>query len=256
MEKSSQRYSVKALAELANVSVRTLHHYDEIGLLKPSFRSEKGYRFYQKSELFRLQQILFYKMLGYELAEIKQVLDRKDFDLIKSLQSQRKALSAKASNLKLLIATIDKTINELKKQEGMITDKEMYEGFSDEEVQSIKVETKERWGDEALAVEARIKAMSKKSWKDTKQEADEINLWLANLIHKPVSDPEVQKVVQLHFNHMNKFYEVSEARYRGLANMYVEDERFKSHYDKVKPGLAEFLNKAIHEFCDNGMKVG
>lgn len=256
MEKGSQRYSVKSLAELAGVSVRTLHHYDEIDLLKPSFRSDKGYRFYQKAELFRLQQIMFYKMLGYELSEIKQALDSEDFDLIKSLQSQRKALSAKASNLKKLISTIDKTIHELKNQEGMITDKEMYEGFSEDEVEAIKAETQERWGDEATAVNERIKAMSKKSWADTKQEAAEINLWLANLIHKPVQDIEVQKVVQLHFNHMNKFYEVSEERYRGLANMYVEDERFKAHYDAVKPGLAEFLKKAIHQFCDNGMNVG
>lgn len=255
MKNGNQQYSVKQLSELAGVSVRALHHYDEIDLLKPSYRSDKGYRFYQREELFRLQQIMFYKTLGYSLDKIKSILDTKDFDLITALQSHKRVLETRAVDLNKLLETIDKTINELKNKEGMITDKEMYEGFRPEEVASIKEETREKWPEESVEVESRIKEMSKSAWRETKQEAEEINLWLSNLMHKPVADVEVQKVIKLHFQHLHRFYEVSEERYRGLATMYVEDERFKAHYDKVKPGLAEFLNKGIHQFCDNGMEV-
>lgn len=255
MDNDNQRYTVKSLAKLAGVSVRTLHHYDEIGLLSPAERSEKGYRYYRKAELFRLQQIMFYKTLGYELGKVKQILDKESFDLITSLQFQKEELRKKSDNLELLITTIDKTISELKNKEGMITDEEMYEGFSAEEAQSMQKEARERWGGEVDAVHQNIKQMSKQGWSETKQEAEEINLWLANLIHKPVDDVEVQKVVQLHFQHMNKFYEVSEARYRGLADMYVQDDRFKDYYERVKPGLANFLNRGIHVFCDNGMRL-
>ncbi|OEK00075.1 hypothetical protein BFP97_00450 [Roseivirga sp. 4D4] len=255
MEKGHQQYSVKQLSQLAGVSIRTLHHYDEIGLLNPAKRSEKGYRFYGKEELFKLQQIMFYKTLGYGLGEIKSILNDEGFDLITALQSHREVLKKRAVHLDKLMVTIDKTINELKNKEGMITDKEMYEGFDPKEVEAIKTETADRWPDEAKETEHRIKSMSKAAWKETKQEAEEINLWLSNLMHKPVEDVEVQKVVKLHFEHLHRFYEVSEEHYRGLAEMYVEDDRFKAHYDKVKPGLAEFLRKAIQQFCDNGMEV-
>ncbi len=255
MKNGDQQYSVKQLAALAGVSIRTLHHYDEIGLLKPASRTEKGYRYYQNGELLRLQQILFYKTLGYSLEEIKPILDKEDFDLITALQSHKVVLQERVDNMNKLMVTIDKTISELKNQEGMITDKEMYDGFSPKEISSRKSETKERWPEESVHVEKKIREMSKTAWSDTKQEGDEINLWLSNLIHKPVNDIEVQKVIQLHFHHLNKFYAVSEERYRALATMYLEDERFKAHYEGVKPGLATFLHQGIQQFCDNGMKV-
>lgn len=255
MENGNRQYSVKQLSALAGVSIRALHHYDEIDLLKPALRSEKGYRYYGKTELLKLQQIMFYKTLGYDLESIKRILNTDDFDLITALQSHKKVLESRVVDLNKLMSTIDKTINELKNKEGMITDKEIYEGFQPEEVESIKAETKERWPEESATVENRIKEMSKAAWKDTLQEADEINLWLSNLTHKSPKSTEVQEVIKLHFDHLHKFYEVSEARYRGLADMYVSDERFKAHYEKVKSGLAEFLNKGIHQFCDNGMEV-
>lgn len=255
MEKDHRQYSVKQLSKLAGVSIRTLHHYDEIGLLSPAKRSDKGYRLYGTDELFILQQIMFYKTLGYGLETIKSILNDKDFDLITALQSHREILKQRAVHLDKLMTTIDKTIHELKNKEGMITDAEMYEGFDPKEVESIKSETAERWPDEAKETEERIRSMSKAAWKETKQEAEEINLWLSNLMHKPVTDMEVQKVIKHHFEHLNRFYKVSEERYRGLADMYVHDDRFKAHYDEVKPGLAEFLRKGIHQFCDNGMEV-
>ena len=254
MGNNNQQYSVKSLARLAGVSVRTLHYYDKIGLLTPAQRSENGYRYYRKAELYRLQQIMFYKTIGYGLADIKEMLDKEGFDIITSLRFQKKTLTTQYAELKKLITTIDKTINELKNKEGMITDKELYEGFTEKQAQKMRNEATERWGDEVGLVEKDIKAMSKQGWRDIKQEAEEINLWLANLIHKPVEHAEVQKVVYLHFQHMNKFYKVSEVRYRGLADMYVQDERFKQYYEAVKPGLANFLSKGIHKFCDNGMR--
>ena len=250
MDKSDKVYTVKQLSELAGVSVRTLHHYDQIGLLIPSARSETNYRFYNTDDLLRLQQILFYRELDFSLKEIREVLYAKNFDLIKSLRLQRKSLKQKLGRYETLITTIDKTINKLKNQEGMITDKEMYEGFTPEEIERNRKEVREKWGAETLAqTEANIKSMGKQEWGEIKQEADEINLWLANVMHKSPDDAEVQEIVELHFKHINRFYEVSKERYLGLSDLYVQDERFKANYDKVKNGLAEFLSKSMKAFC-------
>ena len=240
---------------MAGVTIRTLHHYDQLGLLVPGERTDKGYRLYTRSDLFKLQQILFYKHLGYDLKEICKVINDKSFDLITSLRSHRTALKNKIESQKKLIHTIDKTIKELKNKEGMITAEEMYQGFAAEEIEAIRAEANERWPDETSAVEEKIQQMSKMEWADIKEEEKEICLWLGNLMHRSADSEAVQKVVQLHFNHISRFYEVTEERYRGLAKMYVEDERFEKHYNDVKAGLADFLSQAMLVFSDNGLKV-
>ncbi len=248
------KYTVKQLSELAGVSIRTLHHYDEIGLLNPHSRGmDSGYRYYGKDELMRLQQVLFYRELDYPLKEISKILDDPDFDLIKSLEFHKVALDKRAKRLDTLLLTIDKTIVKLKNKE-MMKDEEIYEGFP--KGKEYRAEAAERWGEEAVAnVEDNIKAMGKQEWQDVKQEADEINQWLAKVMDQSPSSKDVQVIIAKHFTHLNRFYEVSEARYRGLGQMYVDDERFKSNYDSVAEGLAEFLNKGIQVFCDNGLKA-
>ena len=113
---------------MAGVSVRTLHLYDEIGLLKPSIRTEKKYRLYGKAETIRLQQILFYKVLGMPLKEIAEILDDPQFDPIKSLENHKKVIQQKQEQLTTLLKTIDKTINHLK-NETMLSTEELYEGL-------------------------------------------------------------------------------------------------------------------------------
>ena len=250
-----KKYSVKELAKLASISIRTLHYYDKIGLLKPAFRSEKGYRFYGRTELLLLQQILFYKELGFSLKDIEAIIKSADFDLINALESHKKALKNQLGNIKQLLKTIDYTINELKNNE-MMKDEEIYAGFSPEEMKSMRAEVTKRWGAEELkATEDRIRAMGKDGWKNAKQKGEEVNQLLADLMDLPVESINVQRAIELHFRHLNLFYEVSKERYLGLANMYVEDERFKAHYDKYRTGLAVFIKAGITVFCENGLKI-
>lgn len=247
-------YTVKQLAKLAGISVRTLHHYDEIGLLKPRERSDAGYRYYGRQELLRLQQILFYKELDFSLQEIRRIMNEEDFDLLRSLQFHREELLRRSERLQQLLATIDKTIKELKNQKIMLTDKELYEGFPKGDV--YRKEAAERWGEKMIIeTEDRLKNLGKEGWKNLKEEAEEITRTLAGLMDHAPSRTLVQEAIARHYAHMNQFYDVNETRYRGLADMYVQDERFKDHYDKHREGLAEFVRQAIHIYCDNGMKI-
>src|SRR5580658_4746331 len=122
-------YTVKQVAEISGVSVRTLHFYDETGLLKPARQSTNGYRFYEEPQLLTLQQILFYRELGFELKQIKHILGRGDFEKVAALQSHRKVLQKNLARTRQLIETIDKTIQHLKGTKKMKS-KEMFAGFS------------------------------------------------------------------------------------------------------------------------------
>lgn len=247
-------YTVTQLAKLAGVSVRTLHHYDKIGLLKPRERSEAGYRYYGREELLRLQQILFYKELDFPLQEIQNMLDAKDFDLLQSLRFHRRELLRRSNRLEQLLATIDKTIEEIQNQRIMLTDKELYEGFS--KGKEYRKEAVERWGEKMISeTESKLKNLGKEGWKNIKEEAEEITRNLAKLMDHAPAHAQVQEAIARFHMHLNQFYEVNETHYRGLADMYVQDERFKAHYDKYCEGLAEFVRKAIHIYCDNGMKA-
>ena len=250
-----KNYSVKKLAKLAGISVRTLHYYDKIGLLKPAFRSEKGYRYYGRNELLLLQQILFYKELGFSLKDIEAIINAADFDLIIALEKHKKALKNQLGNIKQLLKTVDNTINELKNNNKM-KDEEIYAGFSPQERKAMRAEVTQRWGaDELKATEDRIQAMGKDGWNNTKQKGEEVNQLLADLMDLPVESINVQRAIELHFRHLNFFYEVSKERYLGLAQMYVEDERFKAHYDKYRSGLAVFIKAGITVFCANDLKI-
>lgn len=250
-----KKYSVKELADLAGVSVRTLHHYDQIDLLKPSFRSEKGYRFYQRDELLLLQQILFYRELGFSLRDIDAIIKDPSFDLVIALESHKKNLKKQARNLKKLMTTIDNTLNELKNKK-MMKESELYEGFSTQEIKTIKKEVSERWGaDQLKETEERIQQMGKEGWKDVKKKGEEINWLLADLMDFNPESIHVQQAIELHFKHMNLFYEVSKERYLGLGKLYITDERFTETYEKYRPGLAHFIQQAIQVFCDNDLMV-
>ncbi|RYD57891.1 MAG: MerR family transcriptional regulator [Sphingobacteriales bacterium] len=245
------KFSVHQLAKMANISARTLHHYDEIGLLKPAFRADSGYRYYTKEELLRLQQILFYKELDLPLAEIQQILDEPEFDRLQALDHHKEQMRKKVQRYETLIRTIDKTILDLKNKQRMTTYEEMYEGFSKEQVDEYEKEVTERWGGERLEESKRnIQAMTKQEWGDLKAEGENINRSLAAIMDHSPTDADVQRLVARHHIMIGKFYECPYEVYRGLGNMYVADERFTATYDKYKPGLAVFLQKAIEHYCN------
>lgn len=238
------------------MSIRTLHHYDKIGLLKPAFRSKSNYRYYGREELFRLQQILFYKELDFPLNKIMEIMNDPDFDLMAALAFHKKELQKKAERTQQLLTTIDKTILEIKNKKIVMTEKDIYAGFSEKEIKKMKAEVADRWGDQELnAVEERIQQLGKEGWDDHKQKGEEINKLLADLLSLPPSDVRVQKAIALHHEHLNFYYEVSKERYLGLAKMYVEDERFFNHYEKYGKNLAAFIHRAVKLYCENGMRM-
>ncbi len=132
--------------------------------------------------------------------------------------------------------------------------KELYEGFS--KGAEYRKEAVERWGEKMISeTESKLKNLGKEGWKNLKEEAEEITRNLAKLMDHAPAHAQVQEAIARFHMHLNQFYEVNETHYRGLADMYVQDERFKAHYDKYHEGLAEFMRKAIHIYCDNGMKA-
>lgn len=244
-------YTVKELSALAKVSVRTLHHYDQVGLLKPESRSEAGYRYYGKKELLRLQQILFYRELDYPLHEIKDILDKEEFDLLASLEFHKKQLEARAEQVKKLLATIDKTIVELKNNQEMMTDKELYEGFTEEQAKAYRKEAAERWGEERVALsEEKLRKLGPEAWAELKKQGEVVTQELAVLMNQDPASTAVQTAIAKHYAYIGQFYEVTEDIYRGLGKMYVEDERFFAYYEKFRKGLAAFVNEGIQVFCD------
>lgn len=247
---SMAKYSVKQLAKLANVSVRTLHHYDEIGLLKPGMRTESNYRYYGEEELLRLQQILFYKELDFPLAKIAEILDDPFFDIEGALHSHKKELVKRRDRTRELLKTIDKTLIHLKNKKMKAED--MYKGFSKEQAEAYEKEAKEKYGDKIVEEsKERVKKMGKEGLAKSVAEQEEISKELSGLMDLDPRDKKVQALIKRHFDVTNKFYTVTPEIYRGLADLYVKDERFKKNYEKYKEGLTEFLRKSMLVYCES-----
>jgi DNA-binding transcriptional MerR regulator len=244
-------YTVNQLAKLAGVSVRTLHYYDEVGLLKPSSIAKNGYRHYEEDELLKLQQILFFRELELPLTEITRIVNKPDFDTQKSLVHHRHLVELKQKRLTGLLKTIDKTIDKLTHKTTM-EDKDLYGGFTQEEMDAFSTEAKERWGNTEAYKQSteRVKKMSKEDLKELARKGEE---WTKNLSTHMDEDPKsegVQKMIAEHYNGLRTFYEPSLELYRGLANMYVDDPRFTHYYDKHRPGLAKFMKEAMLYYAE------
>jgi DNA-binding transcriptional MerR regulator len=245
-----KQYTVQQLAKIAGVSVRTLHHYDRIGLLKPASRNAARYRFYGEAELLRLQQILFFKELDCSLKDIARILDSPGFDPVEALEAHREELKRRAERLGLLLDTIDKTLRKLKGEKIKMLDEELYGGLSKEQAEAYAEEAKERWGPKLVnETNARVKKWSKQKWAEVNKELDDILRQLAALMGTPVGNPKVQALVARHRAYLNNFYEVKPNIYRGLGKLYVEDPRFRAYFDKYRAGLAEYLHTAIEFYC-------
>lgn len=243
-------YSVHQLANLASISVRTLHYYDEIGLLKP-IRLKNGYRQYGENELLKLQQILFFRELDFPLEEIQKIMNSRYFDMSVALQDQRKLLALKKKRLNGLIKTIDKTLVKINHEKHM-NDEELYGSFTKDEMDQYAAEAKKRWGHTGAykQSEERTKNFIKDDWKHLKEGMDTLTKKLAAAMDKGPRSPEFQKLIDEHYHSLRKFYEPNLEIYRGLANMYVDDPRFKAFYDKYAPGLAEMMREAMLAYCD------
>ena len=249
-------YTVRKLAELAGITVRTLHHYDEIGLLRPAERTESGYRLYGERELLLLQQIMFFRQLDVPLEEIRRIVAGPDFDEAAALRRHRELLQAQAGRLGRLIDTIDKTLHML---EGTMTlsDAELYEGFSQEQIDRYKRESREAYGVEVVEEsERRAKGMSKDQWQAVKDEGEAVTQELAAVMDRPVDDPEVQALIARHYKWVATFWTPDAAAYQGLGQLYTDNPEFRANYDKYRAGLAAFLRQAMTYYAEHTLAPG
>ncbi|NLM40478.1 MAG: MerR family transcriptional regulator [Firmicutes bacterium] len=250
------QYTVKQLGDLAGVSARTLRYYDEIDLLKPSAVTEAGYRLYGPDAVDRLQQILLYREMGMGLDQIKRIMNDPQFDLKEALLSHRKSLLQRKAQLEQLLETVERSLAGL---EGRIhvTDKEKFEGFkkqlvADNEAKYGK-EAREKYGDEAVdASNAKLMGMSPEDWENFKKVEEELIETLRAAMEEGDPDSDLGlKVGELHRRWLSFTWQSYSAEaHRGLAEMYVADERFKAHYDQYSPGAAEFLRNCIFAYTE------
>jgi len=246
---TDMHYTVKQLAGLAGVSARTLHYYDEIGLLKPSRNPHNGYRIYGRAALLRLQQILFLRELGMSLEEIQMALDRPDFDLVSALERHREALLASQERLSQLLQTVDRTILYLKgsiEMEG----EELFAGFSEEKQKEYEKVVQVRYGEQPLKESQR--RWSSYSAPQKQKIRDEGNALYRDLVaaipYGPAS-PEAQAGIARWHEHMRYFYEPTPQILLGLADMYNEDPDFAATFQRIHPELAAFMRQAIQHYC-------
>lgn len=242
-------YTVKQLADLAGISRRSLHYYDEIGLLRPTAYGENGYRYYGEEALLRLQQILFYRELGFSLEQIRGILERPDFDLVQALEAHRLALLGKMERLERLIETIEKTIQHIK---GEITmeDLEFYKGFDEERQKRYTEQARERYGEEAMAKTKDWNAYTPAQKNAILAEGHEINMGIVANMDKGYDSPEVQYWIGRWHNAINTyFYECSLEVFEALGHGYNQDNEFTEFYESIHPGLAAFMEQAMTHYC-------
>lgn len=250
------KYTVKKLAELAGVSVRTLHHYDQLGLLVPSGRTDAGYRLYGQDELLRLQQILFYREMDLPLESIAAILDDASFDMVAALRQHRAVLEERRDRTCLLLETIDKTIQKLTGGNDMITHEELYAGFPKEYAESWRSEAIDRWGKETIEQsEKALRQLSKEQIEALKQEGAAITSGLADLMHLPVTDPAVQTLIDKHYHHILQWWGRKEGEealdaYRGLSNLYLMDTRYTLVNGTPDLAFTAFITKAMLHYAD------
>ncbi|WP_425246013.1 MerR family transcriptional regulator [Streptomyces sp. NEAU-NA10] len=242
-------YSVGQVAGFAGVTVRTLHHYDDIGLLVPSERSPAGHRRYGDADLDRLQQILFYRELGFPLDEVAALLDDPDADPREHLRRQHELLTARIEKLQKMAAAVEHAM-EARTMGINLTPEEKFEVFGDKDPEQYAEEAEQRWGgtEEYAESQRRAASYTKEDWKRMQAEvadwSERYNALMA--AGEPPTGEAAMDMAEEHRQHIGAwFYECSYDMHRSLGEMYVADERFKAFYDSMRPGLAEHLKEAI-----------
>ncbi|MFD1661443.1 MerR family transcriptional regulator [Streptomyces caeni] len=242
-------YSVGQVAGFAGVTVRTLHHYDEIGLLVPGERTHAGHRRYGDADLDRLQQILFYRELGFPLDEVAALLDDPDADPRAHLRRQHELLTARIEKLQKMAAAVEHAM-EARKMGINLTPEEKFEVFGDKDPEQYAEEAEQRWGgtEEYAESQRRTARYTKEDWKHIQAEMASWSERYGALMAagEPPTGEQAMDMAEEHRRHIRTwFYECSYELHRCLGEMYVSDERFKAYYDSMRPGLAVHLRDAI-----------
>lgn len=247
--------TVRQLARLAGITPRTLHYYDQIGLLKPSEVGENGYRYYSEAALLRLQQILFYRALDMPLSEIRALLDDPAFDPLQALEAHKAELLKRKQALEKLVRTVDHTILHLKGIIAMET-KDLFAGFSPEVQAAYEKEAMEIYDPEI--VKASIQKWNNTSAPEKKAlgvEGQAVYDELLRAIPRGPGSPEAQAGVERWRKHIENFWTPDDAALLGLAQGYNNDPRFKATFDKIHPELAAFILAAVEHYLDSRRKA-
>lgn len=240
--------SISETANLFGISVRTLHYYDEIGILKPAKVSDAGYRYYDDLAMEQLQQILFYRELEFSLKEIAAMISRPDYDKTDALKKHRALLLLKRRHLDELISLVEDTLGGVDMKTQKITAAE---------IAAVKkqyaVEAEQRWGKTAAYKESQEKYASYGEAEKvaSAEEAREIFSAFARLMDVPPADPKVQALVKKWREHITKYhYQCTKEILAGLGQMYIADERFTKNLDAYGDGTAAYISKAIAVYCE------
>ncbi len=245
-------YSIHELSRLSGVTTRALRWYDQIGLLKPGRTAESGYRYYGPAEVDRLQDILYYRALGVELARIRECLDDPSFDRLAALRSHLTALETERARLEQLIRSVRDTIGAEERKEIM-DDEKKFEAFKRRAVdwheKTYGVELREKYGDqETDAAQRAVLELTPEKYGAWKRLGEEIQEKLEAAV-RAGADPageEGRAVTELHRRWLTMSGSPCDAaRHRGIAELYVADERFTAYYDKTVPGCARFLRDSV-----------
>ncbi len=257
--RSSQReaLTVGQVADELGVTVRTLHHYDGIGLVTPTGRTPAGYRLYTQGDLQRLQHVVVYRRLGFSLEEVSELLDADPGDLRGHLQRQRDTVIARLCQMHDLVDALDAALE--KEESGMkLTSeeqKELFGGAFAEHQEEYAAEAEQRWGDTDAWKQsnARTTGYTRGDWEAVKAEQDELNAAFVAALRSgaPATSDAATAAAEAHRQHITRwFYDVPLAMHRGLGDMYVADPRFTATYEELSPGLAAYVRDAIHANAD------
>jgi len=252
-------YTVKKLSELSGVTVRTLHFYEEIALLKPAYYGSNGYRYYEEKQLLQLQQILFFKELGFSLKQIQKVVGRSDFDQLAALHSHRNSLRKEWEKIGVLLKTIDKTIKHLTGTKKM-KDKEIFDGFCITLVKKAESSASYAAAEEIVGKSVKnptrdiedVKKRGKAYYDNINKAACQLFKELTSCIEKEL-DPsanETQKIIQRHHELTEQFNNATKEVYKAMAQLYAEHPEFRKQLDPFHPHLAAFMAKAMRVFAD------
>jgi len=243
-------YTVKQLSILAGVTPRTLHHYDQIDLLKPESVGENGYRYYGEASLLRLQQILFYRELGFNLESIREMLGRPGFQILDAMEEHRESLRGRMRRLERLIQTVDNTIQHLQGETKM-SPKGLFAGFSEEEQEEYAWQAEKMYDPETVRESNRKwKSYSAEKKQAILDEGRQVYLDLIEAMPKGADSPEAQACVEHWRTHMDYFWTPDLDQLLGLATMYGNSPDFKANFDAMHPDLADFMREAVTVYVE------
>lgn len=239
-------WTVSEVARRTRLTVRTLHHYDRIGLVKPSRRTDAGYRVYVAEDLVRLQQVLFFRELGFELGQVRKIMHARSFEQRDALVAQRALLIEKADRVKRMIALIDGTL----RGESPALDAKEFEMFADFDPKDYEEEAKRKWGHTDAYQESRRRTAryTPADWATIKAEAQANTEALAACMDRglPADSREAMAQAEAARVHIDTwYYPCSREQHVKLGEMYMNDPRFAKNYEKVRKGLTQYLRDAI-----------